>query len=373
MAQNANLPQDHRALVVTSTSEVPAIQNLPTPKPTPGSAIARILATNVLSYSRDIYNGKRQYPFPTPLVPGSSAVGRIAAVGPDAALLKPGDLVLIDCYIRGRDDPTATFLSGISQGLSEGSKKLMAGEWRNSTYAEYAKVPMESCTILDEKRFCTDRSHGGLGYSIEELASISTPMVPYGGLKDIDLQAGESVVIAPATGNFGHAAIRVALAMGAKVIAMGRNQTMLDKLTQLNPARVTTVPITGNMEADAHSLKSHGPIDVYFDISPPVAAQSTHLKSCILAIRHSGRISLMGGIRADVGFPYQWIMRNNITLKGKWMYERSDITSLVKMVEVGLFDLARGEEVKAFGLDDWERAFTAAAEESIGHSVVLSP
>ena len=126
MTSKSDLPNTHRALVVTSISEPLKVQSLPIPQVTTGSAIVRILSAGVLSYAREIYTGKRQYPFPTPLVAGTSAVGRIVTVGPDATLLKPGDLVHVDCTIRGRDDPTAIMLSGISDGFSEGSKKLMS-------------------------------------------------------------------------------------------------------------------------------------------------------------------------------------------------------------------------------------------------------
>ena len=135
------LPKTHRALVVHSTDIPPKVETLPTPQPGPGVAIVRTLAANVISYMRQIYNGERQYPYPKPLVPGTSAIGRVAAVGPDATSLKPGQLVHVDCVIRGRDDPDNVFLAGIHEGYTEGSKKLMHGEWKDSTYAEYAKVP----------------------------------------------------------------------------------------------------------------------------------------------------------------------------------------------------------------------------------------
>src|SRR2546430_11719700 len=45
---------------------------------------------------RSIYNGTRKYSYPTPLVTGSSAVGRVAAVGPDATTLVPGQLVFVE-------------------------------------------------------------------------------------------------------------------------------------------------------------------------------------------------------------------------------------------------------------------------------------
>lgn len=122
------LPETHRALILTSTSSPPTVQTIPTPQPVAGTAIVRVLVANVISYMGSIYNGERKYPFPMPLVPGTSAIGRVAAVGPDATLLKPGMLVFVDCTIRGRDDTNAVFLSGIHEGATEGSKKLMRGE-----------------------------------------------------------------------------------------------------------------------------------------------------------------------------------------------------------------------------------------------------
>ena len=96
----------------------------------------------------------------------------------------------------------------------------MHGEWRNSTYANYAKVPLENCFPLDEKLLLGSPSEGGMGYKIEDLAYIPRPLVPYGGLVDIRLTAGETIVIAPATGSFGGAAVEAAIAMGARVCSL---------------------------------------------------------------------------------------------------------------------------------------------------------
>ena len=82
--------------------------------------------------------------------------------------------------------------------------------------------------------------------------------------------------------------------MGARVIAMGRNNEILQRLKERHE-KVEVVQITGDMEADNKALLQYGPIDAHFDISPPEASNSTHLKSAILALRHSGRVSLMGG------------------------------------------------------------------------------
>ena len=167
----------------------------------------------------------------------------------------------------------------------------MRGEWKDSTYAEYAKVPLETCDLLDEGRLC-----GRMGYEIGNLAYLSTLLVPYGGLRDIDLKAGETVIVSPATGAFGGAAVLVALAMGARVIAMGRNVEALDRIKKRSK-RIETVPITGDILKDSEALKSFGAVDAFFDISPPEAAKSTHIKSGILALKRK-LTSLVGHLQA---------------------------------------------------------------------------
>ena len=370
------LPKTHRALVLTSTNEPPIVQSIPTPTPTPGSAIVRVLGAGVISYSRDIYNGKRQYAYPTPLVIGTSAIGRVAAIGPDATLLTPGQLVYVSSTIRGRDDPRVSFLSGVHEGFTEGSRKLMHGEWRDSTYAEYVKAPLENCNALNEKRLLGSAEEGGLGYRMEDLVYIAVLLVPYGGLRDIKLETGETVIVSPATGSFGGAAVKVALAMGARVIAMGRNVDALRGIA-VSFERVEAVPITGDVVADTKELKKFGSIDAMFDISPPEAAKSTHLKSGILALRNSGRVSLMGGMHEDIPIPHHAIMRNNLQLRGKWMYERDDIEALIKMIETGILKLGGkggGNVVGKFKLEEWQKAFDAAAENpGIGQVVVIAP
>ena len=299
MATPNQLPETMKALVLKSTSEPPTIETVPTPQPTLGSAVVRVLAASVISYIRDIYNGKRNYAFCMPLIPGTSAIGRVVAVGPDSTKLNPGDLVFCDSTIRSRDDPSDVFLTAITQGQTEGSAKLMRDVFRDGAYAEYYRAPLENLVVFDEKRLTSPRNEGGLGYSIEQLGFVASLGVAYGGLRDIELKAGQTVVVAPATGPFGGGAVVVALAMGARVIAMGRNKESLANIKKKvsYPDRVETVPITGDMMADCNELKKHGQIDAYYDIGPPEAHASTHIKSCILALRHSARISFMGGYR----------------------------------------------------------------------------
>jgi NADPH:quinone reductase-like Zn-dependent oxidoreductase len=219
-AERYDLPKTHRALVQKTYAGPMTVEEVPMPEVGPGSAILRIESASIISYQREVYNGTRKYPYPTPWTPGLHSVGRVVAAGPDAVAVEPGSLVYFDGFIRGRDDPAVAIISGLSDVGEPRAQKLLGGEWRNSTYAQYAKVPLENCFPLDEIRLCKPVSDGGLGYTFDQLAWIGMPLVGYGGLRRIEVQAGETVVIAPATGGFGGAATMAALAMGAKVIAM---------------------------------------------------------------------------------------------------------------------------------------------------------
>ena len=331
----------------------------------------QILAAGVLPYSADVYvTNARGYPMPVPLVIGSSAIGRIAAVGPDSVKLAEGQLVLVDGYIRARDDHETSFIAGLHDGYSAGSKKL-AREWKDWTYAEYCKAPLESCYVLDEKRLL-----GDLGYTVNELLYMARMGVPYGGFVDVNLQAGETALVAPATGAFGGAAVEVALGMGAKVIVAGRKMASLQKFVDRYPGRVYAVELSGDASKDTAALKKLGPIHVYQDWSPPSAAGTTHIKACTSALTRGGRASLMGGIREDLSWNYSTIMHNNIKMCGKWMYEPEDPPKLIRLVEVGLLKIGKDaglENLGAFGLDEWEEAFKVVDGTGYGLQVTIVP
>jgi NADPH-dependent curcumin reductase CurA len=146
----------------------------------------------------------------------------------------------------------------------------MHGEWKDGAYA---KIPVENCHLVNE-------SLEKLDYALEDMAEISRLSVPYGGLRDIDVKAGETVIVAPATGPFESAAVTVARTMGAGFIAMGRNLSILRQLAALN-SRVGIVQITGDTLANTTSFHQFGIVDAYFDIPHPEATNSTHMKSAI--------------------------------------------------------------------------------------------
>lgn len=370
----SQLPQNHKAVYLPAKGEPTALVTRQTPRAGPGSAVVRVLSAYVLAYSNEIYSTKRPHRLPTPFVPGAGAVCRVEEVGLDATSISPGQLVLFDITIRARDNPDEFYLSGVLTGMTEVSHKFSQGEFRDSTYAEYARIPLENCLPLDEDRLVRE-----LGYTIEDLTHLIPPMVPFGGLRDVGLRAGETVLISPATGKYGGAAVQVALALGARVIAMGRNEKSLEKLARHGGGRVSTVQITGDADADAAAIRKKAPggvVDVWLDISPPEASASSHFKSCMQALKYGGRISLMCAV-GGVSFDISDITSRAATVKGTVMCARDEALQVIKMAEAGVLPLgpkAGLDIVGKFGLDGFQLALeTAAKHNGPGEMVVVTP
>lgn len=374
------LPETMRALVCDGPGQPLVVKTVPTPQPTMGSVVVKVLCVQSQRSLQGILSGKTPFTFPQPLTPGNTGIGRVAAVGPDTTSLFVGQLVMLDTFIRARDDPDLQILWGFWDGPSPASKKFAAENWAMGSYAEFVRAPLENTWALDEQRLCGAPADGGLGYTVEDLAVIPEALVPYGGLRSLALQAGETIIVAPATGGFSGAAVNVARAMGATVIAMGRNTAVLERTASRFPAgAVRPVANTGDMQADAGTLRAvaAGPIDAYLDFSPPQAGASTHLRSCFQALKKYGRAAMMGLLSSDVPVSYLHLGMQNQTIRGQFMYERADVRGLIQLVEKGLLRLGveGGYELGGtFSLDEMDECFRAtAAGSDAGQFVLITP
>ena len=222
--------------------------------------------------------------------------------------------------VRSRDDaltPDITLQGWSARG--DGGIRLQE-HFHHGSFAEQMLVPTENVFPLgsidaeDAGRWC--------------LLNLLLLLVPYGGLLAANLKAGETLPVSGATGNFGSAAVAVALAMGAGcVVCPGRNEAMLDELKRRFGFRVQTLKLTGDEMEDRERMRrvAPGPIDCVLDLLPP-SAGTKPVRAAAMAVREYGKVVLMGGVGMlggdDLALPYPWIMRNCITIIGQWMYPR---------------------------------------------------
>lgn len=363
-----------KALIVNSvTSPLDLkIESRDVPRAGAGTAVVQVLNAVIGPQTGfALAHPMPHFQFPVPGIYGHSCIGRIVSVGADSISLEEGQLVLVDSHVTSRDDPNVEILMGLMDGGTEKSKKLANDAWRDGCWTTHAVVPLENAIPLDEDALVRRQ-----GYELDELNYLARFAVAYGGVSALDIKAGETVIVGPATGGFGGAAVEVAAARGARVIAFGRNKDALAKIKS-HVGRVETVVLTGDLDKDTAAFSAFGPADAYIDFTPFQAPNPPHIGAAIRALRRRGRVVLMGGVATDISLPYWLIMLNSIEVKGRWMYSRKEIREVVKMVEMGVLKLGKsaGHEVAGrFNMEDWEKAFEVAGKAtSWGQSVVFTP
>ncbi|WLA87343.1 zinc-binding dehydrogenase [Bradyrhizobium elkanii] len=329
------------------------VEHVPMPAIGTGEVIVDVVAAPMVSYARDVFSGARNYPLPTPVIPGLGGIGRVREAGPDATHLNIGDWVFCDPTVRSRDDALMPDIA--LQGWSargKGGAKLQTYH-RDGTFAEQVRIPTECAIPIGH----IDASNAS------RWSALSVLTIAYGGLVALDFRPGETLLVNGATGNFGSATVQVALAMGARcVVAVGRNETVLEDLRRRFGERLVPVRLSEDASTAAMQAATQNPIDAVLDFLPP-HVPATVARAAVMSVRPYGRVVLMGGVGMlggeDLALPYPWIMRNNITIRGQWMYEAKSVTTLIGLIRVGLLDLEQFE-VAEFGIDRINEAVSHA-------------
>jgi alcohol dehydrogenase len=231
------------------------------PEVRPGSVLVRMEASALMSYLKAYVEG--QLPMYNPpkgaFTPGTNGVGVVEAVGRDVWHLKPGQRVVLSSHFvaaENVEDPAQILIGLTAFGPAA---ELVQADWRDGTLAEYALMPKAAVTPaegLDE-------------IDSAQLVVVSRFIIPYGGLLRGRLAAGETLVVTGATGAYGSVAVLLALAMGVgRVVAAGRNTAALEALVRAGGSRVVPVSLTGDIQADATTLRAaaNGGAHMAFDM-----------------------------------------------------------------------------------------------------------
>ncbi|HWD25614.1 MAG TPA: zinc-binding dehydrogenase [Rhizomicrobium sp.] len=349
-----------KAAVLNEFGTPLAIQTLPDPALGTGEIVVDVVAAGVAGYTAGVFSGARNYMLEVPIAPGPGGIGRVRATGPDTTKLKPGDWVYCDPTIRARDDAVNPDTILLGWTARTPAALPLHRFYHHGSFAEQMLMPTENVTPIGD----IDAADAGRWTALGRL------LVPFGGLLAGDLRAGETIVVSGATGGFGGAGVAVALAMGAaRVVATGRNEGSLAELVRRFGPRVKPAKMTGVDAEDRRAIQEQAgvPIDFVLDFLPREAAPA-QVVTAAQTVRNGGRVVLMGGVRGEMALNYNWIMHNNVALRGQWMYARGAVPKMVQMVRAGLIDLAKFD-LKEFALDEANEAIMYAAEHAGPHAL----
>lgn len=239
---------------------------------------------------------------------------------------------------------------------------LMGGLGRtiNGSYAEYTRVRTANVARID-----VDLPWARLAALPETYATAWTCL-----FRNLELQAGQSLVIRGATSAFGQAAVKLAVNAGAQVIATTRDPGQFDALVALGAAR-------GEVEGPdlAGRLSETKTVDAVLDL----VGNSTILDSLDL-LRRGGRACLagwLGGLAPIEHFNPLARMASGVhlTFFGSFVFgtpgfplDDVPLTHIASQVREGAFDAA---PARVFSFDDIREAHRVMeAGEAKGKMVV---
>src|SRR5215813_4147688 len=195
-----------------------------------------------------------------------------------------------ETHMRKGEWPEATPISGIeavgtvvtdpSGVLAEGTKVLTImgglGRTRNGSYAEYTVAPATNVATVETSLDWADLA------AIPE--SYATAWLALHG--NLELKAGESLLVRGATSALGQAAVNIASDLGARVIATTRRESRAALLRSLGAQHV--VLETGNIAGQVRELVPAG-VDRVLDL-----VGNTVLRDSLRAARVRGRVCQAG-------------------------------------------------------------------------------
>ena len=236
-----------RAIVITKPGgpEVLQIQEVADPVPADGEVLIRVKAFGV--NHAETHMRKGEWPEATP-VSGIEAVGTVAA--DPSGVLAVGTKVL-------------TIMGGL-------------GRNRNGSYAEYTLAQAANVARIETSLDWTDLA------AIPE--SYATGWLTLRG--NLELAAGQSLLVRGATSALGQAAVNIASDLGARVIATTRRQDRAALLRSLGARDV--VLETGNIAGQVRELVPAG-ADRVLDL-----VGNTVLRDSLQAARVRGRVCQAG-------------------------------------------------------------------------------
>ncbi|WP_347352689.1 NADPH:quinone reductase [Intrasporangium sp.] len=269
-----DVPEEMDAAYVQRLGPADAIRygRLPVPRIGPTDVLVAVHAVTVNPVDTFVRSGAYRTPTPFPFIIGRDLAGTVAATGEGAAGFAVGDPV---------------WCNSLGHGGRQGS------------FAQYAAVPVDRLYHLPE--------------GVDPVQAVGVAHMAatawLGLFRHARLGPGDTVYIGGGAGNVGHAAVRLAVAAGARVIASGSGAG-LDR-TRAAGAAVVVDYKEPSMAEQVREAAPSG-LDVYWDTSG-----HHDLDTAIGLMARGGRILLTAaGPRRHVPLPVSAAYTHDVSLTG---------------------------------------------------------
>ena len=358
-----------------SSSEPFTVDRIEIPEPTGSDVLVRVRACGIVPNLKNVLAAADFLPdlaFPEyPAIYGLDPAGEIAAVGPEVLELSPGQRVYVNpgrscgsCR-RCRDSrplECASYGLGGYHGFTPAAQRLFQ-RYPWGGFAEYMIAPASSLVVLPDS------------VSFDEAARFGYLGTAYSALTRAGAGSTTSVLVNGATGTLGVGAILLCLAMGVpRILAVARNQKILDELHKLAPNRIVTHsnnvgPCT---EWAREQTYDEGP-DIVIDALGPGSPAEVSIDA-LRSLARGGRLAMIGGGHDPLPIDPPWFMLNQISYIGSLWFTTAQGGEMARMAAAGTLDLSPFTHLH-FSLDQLDKAIEAACTREHGGliNVVITP
>jgi NADPH2:quinone reductase len=278
------------------TSDGLAIRSAPDPQPGPGDVLVRINASNIAFVDRLLVRGSYQFRPPVPFTPGVVGAGVIVSTGADIKHLQPGNRVAV--------------------------LKADFGVWSTNVVIPAEGVVQMPSGVSDIAAASSIEAYGTASYALEDRGRI---------------HAGEVVLVLGASGAVGHAAVEVALHLGARVVAVSSNPDLWAE-SKIKPHVILDRRTTHLREA-MRELFPDG-VDIVVDpVGGPMA------EAALRSLNFGGRYLIVGFASGAIQkLPANYVLLRNRSAVGvEWAsWIRANPRHVARSLEIVLTRLARG-------------------------------
>jgi len=208
--------------------------------------------------------------------------------------------------------------------------------FNNGAYAEYIRIPAR----IVEKNTYAIPSH--VGYQDAALAEPLACVLR--GIEETGIRPGDSVAVI-GLGPIGQMFVRMAKLAGARVIALGRRQSQLDRATKLGAAEVIEVVEPAEAVSAVRALTGGRGAEVSIEaVGTPVTWEmAAHM------LRRGGTVNFFGGCPSDarVSLETSLLHYSEITCKASFHHTPGHIQRALQVISEGSVtaqDFVKGQE-----------------------------